>query len=358
MRDALLRISLSYHELVGSSKIILLFVISMLALILIDENEEDFSKRRRMNPAVFLLSLWSGISYTFVRLFSGRKRAVLCFGLIFAAVSIYLSGSFVISEEAYHASVYYYTNNLISVLSVVCILSYFVIYYMISRQLFTLKQDRAIYMVIILWLHLFDFYSEKAAGFSLFLSPVTISSIVIHDLLPLLLWLYLIYEEKIKEIFVVEESDDTDIEEIPEEWDMKKHKILNIRNMAIAFALLLVLFVASVFVLNNKINSLYDATVVLENAANTKMSVYELKGDDEDVLLTVMVSPEGTVTVVGGGSETEGVNTYEFIKKYTDKVDKWYLYGDDDENKGAYDFCKDKGLKITETYVISGVEKL
>ena len=139
---------------------------------------------------------------------------------------------------------------------------------------------------------------------------------------------------------------------------MKKHKILNIRNMAIAFALLLVLFVASVFVLNNKINSLYDATVVLENAANTKMSVYELKGDDEDVLLTVMVSPEGTVTVVGGGSETEGVNTYEFIKKYADKVDKWYLYGDDDENKGAYDFCKDKGLKITETYVISGVEKL
>ena len=358
MRDALLRISSFYSELTGTSKILLLFVISAIAVILIDEKDNSDSKRRRITPTVFLLSLWSLISYAVVRILSGKKKLVFMLGLLFSAVAIALSGHFVISEKAYTASVYYYTNSTITVLSAICIVIYFVIYYMIARQLFSLRSDRIAFMVLTVWLHLFDFYSEKAAVFSLFLSPVTISAIIIHDVLPLLLWLYLIYEDKIKQLFTSEDLEDENLDDYMEEWDMKKHKILNMRNMSIAFAVLLIAFVASVFVLNNKINSLYEATVVLENAANTKMSVYELKGATGTVEMTINVSPEGSVTVYGGGREGNGTEAFELIKKYTDTVDKWYLYGKDEDNKGAYDFCIERGLIVNETYLISGIEKI
>lgn len=58
---------------------------------------------------------------------------------------------------------------------------------------------------------------------------------------------------------------DEEDEDYLEEWDMKKHKIINARNLAIALAVIAVILLASVFVLNNKINTLYDATVNLQN---------------------------------------------------------------------------------------------
>ena len=359
MRDALLRISSFYTELTGTSKILILFIISIATLILIDEINDTDIRRRRVNPTVFLLSLWSGVSYALVSVLSGKKKLIIAVGLLFSFVAIALSGRFVVSDEACKLSIYYYTNSTVTILAVVCILFYFIIYYMISRQLFNLKADRATFMGVVFVLHLFDFYSEMAAKFSIFLSPLSISSVVIHDVMPLLLWLYLVYEDRIKEYFAGEETTDvTDTDDYMEEWDMKKHKILNMRNMAIAFLVMLIAFAASVFVLNNKINSLYDATVVLENAANTKMSVYELKGEDGKVKLTLMISPDKTATVYGGIGDENGTEAFDLIKKYTDKVDKWYLYGDDSANKSVYDFCIDRGLKVNETYIISGIEKI
>jgi len=137
---------------------------------------------------------------------------------------------------------------------------------------------------------------------------------------------------------------------------MKKHKILNMRNMAIAFLALVILLVASVFVLNRKINSLYDATVQLENAANTKMSVFEIKNDEGNSVLTLMISPEGSVTAIGGGDADMGSKCAEFINEHGNRVDKWYLNGEDD--KGAYDYCVSQGISVSETYIISGIEKL
>ena len=357
MRDALLRISSFYLELTGTSKILILFIISIATLILIDEINDTDMRRRRVNPTVFLLSLWSGISYALVSVISGKKKLIYALSLIFSFIAIALSGRFVVSDEAYKLSVYYYTNSTVTILSVICILFYFIIYYMISRQLFNLKADRATFMGVVFFLHLFDFYSETAAKFSIFLSPLSISSVVIHDVMPLLLWLYLVYEDRIKERLQSSETIDSD-DDYMEEWDMKKHKILNMRNMAIAFLVMIIAFAASVFVLNNKINSLYDATVVLENAANSKMSVYELKGEDGSVRLTLMISPDNTATVYGGTGKENGAEAFELIKKYTDKVDKWYLYGDDTANKSVYDFCIDRGLKVNETYIISGIEKI
>lgn len=357
MRDAFFGIRQSYIEYVGNSKIIVLFLVSVLALVLIDKNKNDDEERWLTNPAIFLLSIWSGIAYTAVTFVKPLKRSVAAvFALLMVAV-VALSGSSVISKEAYKASIYYGSRSLILALSAICVLVFFIIYYLISRQLFGERKDRLLFMAFVILLHLFGFYSEKSVVFSLLLSPLTIPSIVIHDIMPTLLWIYLIYEDRITSVLKSEDTN-TDTEEIPEEWDMKKHKILNIRNMAIAFAALTAVLLVSVFVLNRKINSLYDATVVLENAANTKMSVYEMPGADGNVVFTLMVSPEGTITAVGGGDSINGTECLDFIRKYSEKIDKWYLYGEDKDNKGAYDFCKDQGIKVSETYVISGVEKI
>ncbi|MDO4188952.1 MAG: DUF6077 domain-containing protein [Lachnospiraceae bacterium] len=361
MREALLRITSSYTEFTSNSKILLLFVISVLVVVLLDENISDCDRGRRINPAVFLLSLWSGISYAFVRVIPRKNKILYLISLLILFVITSLSGQFVISEEAFENSVYSASSGGVTViLSAILIVACFIIYFMIARNLFSDKTDRITFMIVSLMLHLFDFYSVNTATLSIFLSPIRIGSIVVHIILPLLLWLYLENEDKIIQALMSEEeaTEDGDNEEIPEEWDMKKHKILNIRNMAIAFAALIVIFAAVVFVLNNKINSLYDATVMLEKAANTKMSVYEVTKDDGSIVMTLMISPEGTVIAVDGGGRENGDACYELISEYTDNVDKWYVYGDDEENKGAYRHCKEKGITVDEVYLISGIERL
>ena len=363
MREALIRIVSGYTELAGDSKILLLFVISMLALILIDEkvlDNADDEKRRRINPTVFLLSLWSGIAYVITRLISRKNRVVAALGLLFSLIAIALSGELVISKKAFELSVYSSGNAALIAISVICIILGLTAYYVLSGELFDNKSDRAIFLLLIILQHIFGLYSEKGTDISLFLSPVKIGTILIHIALPLLLWLYLKYEERIKEQADEDENDNSEInsetEEIPEEWDMKKHKILNIRNMAIVLAVLVAVFAAVIFVLNTKINSLYEATVGLEKAANSKMSVYELKDDDESVVLTLMISPEGSVTAIDGKDRSHGDAVYKFISQYTDTVDKWYIiYGDEGPHKGAHDYSIENGIKVKETFIISGV---
>lgn len=358
MREALIRIVSLYSEIAGTSNIVLLFVVSILAVVLIDENSNDLDERRRLNPTVFLLSLWSGISYAVVRLISKKKKPVVTLALLFSAVGIALSGGFVFSKDAGLYSVYVTGQTAFVIISLICTFVYLVIYYFISRQLFTERSDRLFYMIIAVYLHLFDFYSEKAAAFSLVLAPASISSIIIHGALPLVLFIYPKYEDRIRDLMTADSTDEDDNEEIPEEWDMKKHKILNIRNMAIVFAVFAVMFAALVFVLNNKINSLYDATVTLEKAAKSKMTVEEVRDADGMVALTLMISPDGSVTAIDGKDESNGQECYDLITKYTDKVDKWYLYSDNAEDKGAYDFCRGKGMAVKETYIIAGIEKI
>ena len=384
MREAFAGVIADYKEFVGTSNILLLFFVSLLALILINnnltENSESSNERRRLSPTVFLLSLWSAVAYAIVSYFSligknagdndksdkKNNRAVLmakkCCILLFSIAAIVLSGNSVLSRNAYKASIYYYTDKRITIISVLCIVVYFVIYYLISRQLFNKKGERTLFIITVLMLHLFGFYSEKAAAFSLFLSPVTIQSVIVHDILPIILWLYLMYEEQIKKKLsyddigdeVVNETDDDYLEE----WDMKKHKILNMRNMAIAFIVLVLAFIASIFVLNKKINTLYDATVVLEKAAKSKMTVCELTDGSGDVILTLMISPDGNTTAIGGGTDSHGQEFYDFISENTDKIDKWYLNDDSDDARGAYDFCVNQGIIVDEVYVISGVERI
>ena len=75
-------------------------------------------------------------------------------------------------------------------------------------------------------------------------------------------------------------------DEYLEEWDMKKHKIINARNLTIALVLLAFILFASVFVLNNKINSLYDATVNLQNEITELTEINEELTEMQDDLTT------------------------------------------------------------------------
>lgn len=359
MKEAFASVITSASELIGTSKIHILFVLSLIAIIIINEKVDEKDKRRRINPTVFLLSLWGGVGYAVVSLFSGKKRHIYLIGTAFCLASIILSGNFVVSEASYENFSYYYGSSLMCAISAVAIAAYFIIYYFLAKQLFKTKSDKILFMIIALIMHLFDFYSVKASEFSIIISPASTKSIIIHGLMPFALWIYLKYEEKITAYLkpADDENDEND-EEIPEEWDMKKHKILNIRNMAIAFIVFIVAFAASVFVINKKINSLYDATLLLENAANTKMTVDEIRDEFGMVAITVMISPEGSVTVVGAGPESVGEKCYETISKYSNKVDKWYILGSDEDDKAAYEFCKKQGIFVSETYEVKGIEKV
>lgn len=365
MKEAISGLMSSFDTVIGTSKIVPLFLVSLLFIILVNKDNND-SERRRINPTVFLLSIWSGIAYSFVELLhgaekisEGSKKVNKSIVTLFYAVAIIMSGGLIFTKEAYQESVYYFTDTRITIISVVAILSYFVMYFLISLRLFEDKTDRIIFMLSVLFLHVFEFYSLELIRTSLFMFPISINSIVIHDIFPFLLFCYLNYEEEIKRIVAKTSDtfDEGDLEEFEEGWDLKKHKILNIRNLSIALLILILIFAGSVYVLNSKINSLYDATVLLENAANDKASIHELK-DGNETVATIIISSDSDVTVIGGGDSTNGTNLHEMINKYSEgKVSKWYLFGDDDENRGAYDFCKDMGIDIQSTFIINGIEE-
>lgn len=367
MKEAISGLMSSFDTVIGTSKIVPLFLVSLLFIIFLNKEKEEI-KRRRINPAVFLLSIWSGIAHAFVEILrsvsnskddNGNKKLNKLAVVLFFAVAVVMSGGQIFTDTAYEKSIYYFTDTKVTVIAVIVILSYFAMYYLISERLYENKNDRALFMIAVIFIHIFEYYSEPLLKISIFMSPLSIVSIIVHDAMPFILLCYLNYEDDIKELINrhSNESSEDNLDEFEEGWDLKKHKILNIRNLTIVLGLLVLLFAGAVYVLNSKINSLYDATVLLENAANDKASIHELK-DGKTTVATLIISSDGDVTVIGGGDSTNGTNLHEMINKYSEgKVSKWYLFGDDDENRGAYDFCKDMGIKINSTFVISGIEE-
>lgn len=372
MRIAVLEIIDAYNNYLGSARIILLFICAVCFVVYFNM-AEDSDKRRRINPAVFLLSIWSGIAYSMTLIIrkayekQGDEKKVwqilrIVGVLIIGIAAISITGGFVYSEANMKESIYYYTHYVITIASVLAIISFFVIYYLIATELFETVSDKLIFIGSVAVLHLFAVYTVFSIKFSIFLYPLSIGSIVIHDFMPFAMWILLVRLRIVKErentqqdsvIDTISEQDDN----YEEEWDLKKHKILNMRNMAIAFVALLLVVVACVVVLNSKINSLYNVTAAITKATEDKLSLYEFKPKgSEETVATMMVSGEGTVTVTGGGSDEYGQELYDFISERTVKVDNWYLYADDDENRGAMYVCISKGLIVENVYVLTGVE--
>lgn len=373
MRSAALEVIDAYNVYLGSARIILLFICAVCFIIYFNIADNS-DKRRRINPTVFLLSIWSGIAMAITMIISkvyedtGNEkkkfrliRTAVVILILVAAIAI--TGGFIFTEANMKESIYYYTHYVITIASVLAIISFFVIYYLISTEIFNKISDRLIFLGTVLVLHLFATYTLASVKYSIFLYPLSIGSILLHDFMPFSLWVLLCRlriseeHESSKRLDSTNEPINEQDDNYEEEWDLKKHKILNMRNMTIAFIAFLLVFVASVVVLNSKINSLYNVTAAITKATEDKVSLYEFKPKgSEETAATMMVTGEGTVTVIGGGSDENGQELYDFISERTVKVDNWYLHADDDDNRGAMYVCISKGLIVENVYVLTGVE--
>ena len=112
-------------------------------------------------------------------------------------------------------------------------------------------------------------------------------------------------------------------------------KTVNARNLAIGLGVLALILVMAVFVLNNKINRLYAATVNLQEDMNSRCSIYEFKPDGNATEGYLIRESDGKITFIGGGGEQNAEDLGLFFEKYGNSVETWYVYSDDEENAGA-----------------------
>lgn len=245
-------------------------------------------------------------------------------------------------------------------------LSYFC-YYLLIKTIFNNSDiERIIALYSVWFINMFGYQSDLMQPWTLLEGYFTGYALVLHVILPLCARYIIIHRRKVvsdrlsrrEEMGNDETSENGDSYteresgDYQEEWDMKKHKIVNARNLAIALAVMAILLVAFVYVLNNKINTLYDATVNLQNELNSSCRTYEYAANG-DVIAYVVKNTDGSVAVVGGGDGSNADGLCDFILKYSDSVKDWYVYGLDSDNYGALETCMNtKGLLVENIYVI------
>ncbi len=203
-------------------------------------------------------------------------------------------------------------------------------------------------------LNLWGYQSEPLTGATLLLSWFGIWVYVLHGLCNILAVIMIRYLKALpdKAEAVQEENED-----LLEEWDMKKHRIINARNLAIALGVLTAALIGVVFVLNSKINRLYDATVNLQDDLNSRCSIYEFipaGGETEGYLLR---GSDGTLTFIGGGAAENADELETFIGRFGSEVERWYVYSDDEEGAGAMRALTSKGaVSAGKVYVMNREE--
>ena len=214
----------------------------------------------------------------------------------------------------------------------------------------------ALASVFIALLGIWGYQSETLIPVTLLLSWFSTGVYIVYGVMSIAAVLLIIYlrgrpEEK------TTGKEDADDEEYLEEWDMNRHKIINARNLAIAVGLLIVAVIAAVFVLNNKINRLYDATVNLQSDMNSRCSVYEFAPDSGASAGYLLRESDGTLTFVGGGPAENADALREFLEKYGLDIEKWYAYGQDEADTGAMkQLIKTNEVSVGKTYVIEAKE--
>ncbi len=149
---------------------------------------------------------------------------------------------------------------------------------------------------------------------------------------------------------VTEETD-------PEEWDMKNHKIINARNLAIALGVLAAFLLFAVFILNSKINKLYAATVNLQEDLNSRCGMYEFIPEGKGAEGYLIQGSDGTVSFIGGGGAENSEDLAQFLERYGSVVNNWYVYGNSDEDLGAMSKLLSSGQVMADNvYVITREE--
>jgi len=272
---------------------------------------------------------------------------------------------------------------------------YYRIYVLLGRRLFgENRRENLLFIFFICIMHIFGYQSGYAVRITLLMGWFTTQSVIIHGILPYLLYLLLgknigIMKENINENSgenenknaridcnintdnniksegagqygtgpdgIASTADEID-EEDWEEMDMKKHPIINSRNIAIALLLCMVLMVTAIFILNRKINSLHAATQNLQLAMDEKCSLYEFVPEvGKGVEGYVMKLSDGRLVVIDGGSKENGSRFYDFIAQYGNVIDTWYVYENNEES--AYDYCIEKTDLIINNSKTIGLEE-
>ena len=209
---------------------------------------------------------------------------------------------------------------------------------------------------VIVLLNLWGYQSDVLIPATLLISWFGIWVFVVHGILNVFAAVMIRYLENLPQTPDENETEDTD-EDILEEWDMKKHRIINARNLAIALGVLAAVLLAAVVVLNSKINRLYDATVNLQTDMNSRCSIYEFVPDDGNAAGYLIKGSDGTVTFVGGGPASNADALGEFFDRYGNTVTDWYVYGSDEENCGAMNELIDSArVNVTKIFVIERKE--
>ncbi len=266
---------------------------------------------------------------------------------------------------------------------------YYGLEWSLAKKLFKDDTVKCLYMLFIFeLLHVFGYQSAYTQKTALLISYFTGTAFFVHAVLPLSLWFVLdalekkeILREKEKSLKEQEEAlralrppspdrakaleppegiqadiGTVSIEEFEEDWDMK-HKIVNSRNLGILTLALAVLFVGAVFILNRKINSLHEAAAgITENLENSVRTYEYIPEGAETAEAYLLRQSGGSLVVIGGGAREYGDGLYDFISKYGDSVEAWYLKSGNEEDTGAYEVCKERGIKVLDTYMLS-VEK-
>ena len=153
---------------------------------------------------------------------------------------------------------------LYSVLPVLMIPAYYYAYSYLAGRLFKDKEYTWLMVIIICVLNLWGLQSGPLYPVTMLYCWFSPASVILHGFLPFAAGFLI---EKSKASVITEESADIKEEDDYFKWEeeeMKNHKIINSRNLAIALIIVVILFAGSVFVMNRKINSLYETTVNLQ----------------------------------------------------------------------------------------------
>jgi len=328
------------------------------------------------NKTVFLKAIFGALLILQVVLvYIYAVRETYSYECLKYATAVYENGSFIVTAP--YMSILGLIARLADVhpliivnrvLPVILIPLAYAAYYRLLGRVFEKDKDKQYLALIAMCVvNLFGFQSGPAMPIMLLTGYFTGAGIIIHVILPWAAERLIIKSKKALEqqkMLANAKADNTDNaadcedcsendEDYQEEWDMKKHRIVNARNLAIALGVLSIVLIAFAYVLNNKINSLYDATVNIQSEINSNCRSYEYRPGDaiEGYLIK---NSDGTITFIGGGGEENMDSLYNFITTYGNKVDSWYLYGDDEANSGAYNKCVDfKKLPVENVYIIN-----
>ncbi|MBR6486364.1 MAG: hypothetical protein IKT17_06700 [Lachnospiraceae bacterium] len=259
MKELLVSIANTYENYRGTGKLLALFLVSVLIICLYDRGSEG----ERVNPVWYILCPVAGIAYAFTLVYKNHISKVesriyrfLCCLFIFIALA--LSGRFVFMASGFPG-----------VISVIMAVVFLGIYLLPACRLFDDNKFRIFMMLCILILALFGYQSDMLLPVTMLGPGFSIPAVIVHGVLPFVLWFLIgkfgIYIKDVPDSDISDEENDYYLWE--EEY-MKDHKFINSRTLAAALLVVVIVMIGSVFVMNRKINSLYETTVNLQQQVN------------------------------------------------------------------------------------------